>query len=90
MTIIGWIFCYIVVTGLIACLITHPKQQKLYYELWCKSHQFDEDYEEQRLRRVVDLHNIKQDRRAVSILALLLGWVLIPLGLVLSVFKVRI
>lgn len=90
MTIIDWIFCYIIVTGLIACLITHPKIAKLYHKAWCKKHQLDEDYEEQRLRRVVDLSTIEQDRLAISALAFLLGWALIPLGLILSVFKVRI
>ena len=90
MTIITLIACYIVVTGLIACLIIHPKIVKIYYASWCKRHQFDEDYEEQRLRRVADLCTIEQDRLAISALAFLLGWALIPLGLILSVFKVRI
>ena len=90
MTIIDWIFCYIIVTGLIAYLITHPKIAKLYHKLWCKKHQLDEDYEEQRLRRAADLCTIEQDRLAISALAFLLGWTLIPLGLILSVFKVRI
>ena len=90
MKIIDWIFCYIIVAGLIACLITHPKIAKLYHKAWCKKHQLDEDYEEQRLRRAADLCTIEQDRLAISALAFLLGWALIPLGLILSVFKVRI
>lgn len=90
MTIIDWIFCYIAVTGLIACIIAQPRVAEIYHALWCKKHQYDIDYEKQRRERALDLTTLKEDRLSIGILALLLGWVLVPAGLILSIFKVKV